>query len=342
MISFEFDHTDFHSLLQALAARLGTTVENGCMNIPPLFGKGYVRALRLPNGLGVCIMENTVNTDILLKRVRRDIAYFILAFDDVRMSGRFRQIVAGETENIQPPVYAGVSLGSTLFDNTLIAYRNFSLKGIRVMFPASWLSRYFGIGEEDDLLADYLSCKTRKLTLEPLDMEYRNWMDDIFQADLDSPVYLATIENRVMMMMERFFSRLEANVKEAKYKKLDKSDIYTMMKVEADISHPEMVDLPSMEVLAERYGLPEAKLKRLFRDIYGYPIYQYFQRCRLDRARELLMRGGHSVKEAGLAVGFKGLSNFSRAFRHVYGILPVEMLKQAGEWSSIPDHSNRT
>ena len=166
MISFEFDHTDFHSFVQALAAKLGTTAENGVMNIPPLFGKGYVRALRLPNGLGVCITENTVTTDIMLKRVHRDSPYYVLAFDDVRMTGSFRQIVAGESETILPPVYAGVSLSSTVFDNTLIAYRNFTLKAIRIMFPSGWLARYFGIGEEGDLLAEYLSFKTRKLPLE--------------------------------------------------------------------------------------------------------------------------------------------------------------------------------
>lgn len=341
MISFEFDHTDFFSLLRDLAARLGTTVENGVMAIPPLFGQGYVRALHLPNGLSVCITENTLTTDIVLKRVRRESPYYILAFDDVRMSGTLQQIVAGESEYIRPPVYAGVSLGSTLFDNTLIAHRNITLKGIRIMFPSSWLARYFGIGKEDDLLAEYLSYKTRKLTLEPLDMEYRKWMDDVFQADLASPVYFATMENRIMMMMERFFSRLEANVKEAKFKKLEKSDIYTMMQVEAELSDPHTEQLPSLEVLAARYGLSEARMKRLFREIYGSPLYQYFQRCRLERARDMLMQGGYSVKEAGLAVGYKGLSNFSRAFRHVYRVLPGEMLKQAVEWGRIPDHDNR-
>jgi AraC-like DNA-binding protein len=41
----------------------------------------------------------------------------------------------------------------------------------------------------------------------------------------------------------------------------------------------------------------------------------------------MLLEGGHSVKEAGLAVGYKSLSNFSKAFRHVYGVLPGDMVR---------------
>lgn len=327
MIWFEFDHTDYHSFIRALAEKLGTRVDNDVLYVPPAFGSGYLRAIRLPNGLSACVTENMVTTDIVLKRVKREPSFYILSFDDVRLSQSFQHVVEGEREYIQPPVYAGASLASTRFDNALIASKNFSFRGIRIMFPPSWLARYFRISKEDELMVEYLSYKTRKLTLEPLDVEYRKLMDDVFHADLDSPVYYATIENRIMMMMERFFSRLEENVKEAKYKRLDKSDIYRMMEVESEISDPHLVHLPTAPELAGRYGFSETKLKRLFREIYGFPLYEYFQRCRLERARDMLLSGGHSVKEAGMAVGYRSLSNFSKAFRHVYGVLPGEVVK---------------
>jgi AraC-like DNA-binding protein len=327
MIWFEFDHADYHSLLQDLAEKLGTRVENEVLYLPAAFGNGYLRAIRLPNGLSALVTENTVTTDIVLKRVRREPSFYILSFDDVRITQSFQHVVAGEREHVRPPIYAGASLGSTRYDNTLIASKNFTFNGIRILFPPSWLARYFRISKEDDLMAEYLSYKTRKLTLEPLDVEYRKLMDDVFRADLDSPVYFATVENRIMLMMERFFSRLEENVKEAKYKRLDKNDIYKMMQVESEIADVRSVQLPTAVELARKYGFSETKLKRLFREIYGYPLYEYFQRCRLERARDMLVSGGHSVKEAGLAVGYKSLSNFSKAFRHVYGVLPGEVMK---------------
>jgi AraC-like DNA-binding protein len=273
----------------------------------------------------VLVTENNMHTEVFLKRLKKDPCHYILAFDDVRISKSMEQIVGGEKEYYHPPVYAGASLSSTMFDNVLIAARDFSFASIRIMFPPLWLAKFFKIDKEDDLMVEYLSLKTKKLTLAPLDMEYRKLMDDVFNVNLESPVYYATLENRVMLMMEKFFSQLEANLKKVRYKRLDKSDIYKMMQVESELSDRFLGGLPTAEALADKYGFSETKLKRLFREIYGYPLYEYYQRCRLERAREMLAAGGRSVKETGLAVGYKSLSNFSKAFKHVYGVLPGEI-----------------
>ena len=329
MIWFSFDHTDYHVWLDELAVKLGTKVENDVLRVPSVYGEGYLRAVHLPNGLSVLVTENNMHTEVFLKRLKKNPCYYILAFDDVRISKSMEQIVAGEKEHYHPPVSAGASLASTMFDNVLIAARDFSFASIRIMFPPQWLAKFFKIDKEDDLMVEYLSLKTKKLTLAPLDMEDRKLMDDVFNVNLESPVYYATLENRVMLMMEKFFSKLEVNLKKVRYKRLDKSDIYKMMQVESELSDRFLGGLPTAEALADKYGFSETKLKRLFREIYGYPLYEYYQRCRLERAREMLAAGGRSVKETGLAVGYKSLSNFSKAFKHVYGVLPGDLMSKS-------------
>lgn len=328
MISFSFDHTDFQTWLKALAEKLGTQVKDDVVQIPAAFGSGYVRIVNMPNGLQVCVTENDMHTEMYLRRLKKEPVYYLLAFDDVRIGKQMEHILAGEKERLRPPVFAGASLNSTMFDNALLASRDFSMRSIRIMFPPQWLASYFKISGEDDLMVEYLSLKTRKLTLEPLHLEYRKLMDDVFNVNLDSPVYYATLENRVMMLMEMFFARLEVNVKRARYKRLDKSDIYKMMDIESQISDPVLGGLPTTDVLAEKNGFSETKLKRLFREIYGYPLYEYYQRCRLERAWDMLSSGGRSVKETGIAVGYRSLSNFSKAFKHLYGVLPGDLASQ--------------
>jgi AraC-like DNA-binding protein len=326
MIQFEYDHTDYHAWLRAFSRKLGVEMHHDTIDIPAAFGEGFIRAVRLPNGLSACISQNTMHTGLLLKRVRKEPCYYILGFDEITIPQKLEQVVGGEREEMRPPVYAGASLSSTLIDNLLIASRGCSTRTIKLMFPASWLARYFGIEKEDELLAEYLSYKTRKLTLEPLDLEYRKLMDEAFAVRADDPLYYTILENRMMLMMERFFSRLSANVKEAKFKRLEKSDIYKMMQVESELASDDNALPPTSLRLAEKHGFSETRLKRLFREIYGFPIYEYYQRCRLERAREILLSGRYSVKEAGMMVGYKSLSNFSKAFRHIYGQLPGEMI----------------
>jgi len=56
-------------------------------------------------------------------------------------------------------------------------------------------------------------------------------------------------------------------------------------------------------------------------------LYEYYNRHRLEKARGLLQSGEYSVKEVGLDIGFSNLSNFAKAFKKEFGILPNEMLR---------------
>ena len=60
---------------------------------------------------------------------------------------------------------------------------------------------------------------------------------------------------------------------------------------------------------------------RLFRDAYGEPPYAYLQARRVERAMALL-RGGMSVTDACLAVGFTSLGSFSSTFTRLAGEPP--------------------
>jgi AraC-like DNA-binding protein len=65
----------------------------------------------------------------------------------------------------------------------------------------------------------------------------------------------------------------------------------------------------------------------LFKEVYGYPIYEYYQRYRMERARAMLLSGEHSVKETGYHLGYKSLSNFAKAFRQVFEYAPSDLTK---------------
>jgi AraC-like DNA-binding protein len=70
-----------------------------------------------------------------------------------------------------------------------------------------------------------------------------------------------------------------------------------------------------------------SKLKKQFKDVYGMPIYEYFQKNRMQKAREMLLEGNRSVKAVGMELGFSNLSNFSLAFKKEFDELPSELLK---------------
>lgn len=92
--------------------------------------------------------------------------------------------------------------------------------------------------------------------------------------------------------------------------------------IEARHSEPLGVD-----DLAQAAGLSRFHFSRLFRQATGLSPYQYLQRVRIDRARELLDAGGLGVTQVALSVGFRDLARFSRAFREQFGCSPGELVR---------------
>jgi transcriptional regulator GlxA family with amidase domain len=59
--------------------------------------------------------------------------------------------------------------------------------------------------------------------------------------------------------------------------------------------------------------------------MYGLPIYEYYQKNRMIRARSLLLEGRYAIKEVGIMVGYSNLGHFAGSFRKEFGLLPSEV-----------------
>jgi len=73
--------------------------------------------------------------------------------------------------------------------------------------------------------------------------------------------------------------------------------------------------------------MSSTKLKSRFKQIYGMKLYEFYNRHRLEQAKEMLKTGNFSVKQVGVNIGFSNLSNFAKAFKKEFGFLPKEVLK---------------
>jgi AraC-like DNA-binding protein len=69
-------------------------------------------------------------------------------------------------------------------------------------------------------------------------------------------------------------------------------------------------------------------LLRLFKKYYGITPKQYLTGKRIEKAKELLLKGT-SVTDACLASGFDSPSSFSTLFKYRVGLAPAEFQKRA-------------
>ncbi|HKQ40341.1 MAG TPA: helix-turn-helix transcriptional regulator, partial [Verrucomicrobiae bacterium] len=80
--------------------------------------------------------------------------------------------------------------------------------------------------------------------------------------------------------------------------------------------------------LAGAAGLSPFHFARLFKRSTGLSPHQYVLRCRVERARGLLMRSKASIAEVAVEVGFCDQSHLAAHFKRVYGVSPKAFLQQ--------------
>jgi AraC family transcriptional regulator len=110
-------------------------------------------------------------------------------------------------------------------------------------------------------------------------------------------------------------------------------EIYRRLHWALEYIHNHFHEDINVEQLAAQSCLSPFHFKRLFREFFHEPPYQYIKKLRIQRATELLMKG-QPVNEVCKAVGWEDPSSFIRLFKQVMKVTPrrfgIEVRPKAG------------
>lgn len=328
MLKIEYNHTDYEELLNHFARTFKTKLKGNTLTLPPAIGTGYMNLIRLPNGLQAIISDYTVSIDILFQRTRINENYFTLRFDEVSVPGE------PAAESVEPvpslassAIRTAVFLGSAKFDWLFLVTKNTRVKGINIFFSKSWLEQFVGIESVGDMIKKYLNLKMSAFNYEPMDTEYKRLLAEIINNNTDHALSNLVIQNRSMLLLERFFTRIYNKMNDTHFDvKLSNDDINRLKQIETELLKDFSVEPPGITKLAKMAAMSPSKLKNSFKEIYGLPVYQYFQKHRMNKAKAMLLSRKYSVREVGIEVGFSNLSNFAKAFKKSFDQLPSDLL----------------
>lgn len=76
--------------------------------------------------------------------------------------------------------------------------------------------------------------------------------------------------------------------------------------------------------LSELVCLSPAYLSRVFKETTGYSVIEFFNKIKVDKAKELIIDGDKKIKEVAKILGFTDEFYFSRIFKKIEGISPLE------------------
>lgn len=327
MISFEITHSDSEVLLQNMAASLNIayTGEDFIMVTPPN-GNGIVKVITIAKELQVIMADVTFSQHLFVKRMPSARRYFVLHFDDV--FSIYTTISAKDEilhrSNIRHSV---ARLTSNAFSNTEEVPANTLLKTVKIIFSEEWLKKYLGLTDGEDVLQKYLAIKAESFDIEQLDAEYLKLMDELWTVKKDDPLQNIFLQNRVTLLVERFFTRLygRMNLMQGKFD-LSSDVIKRLITVEELLVNDFKRLPPTIEEFSKLISMSSTKLKKSFKSMYGDSIYSYYQKQRLQKANELLIGGRHNKKQVAEAVGYNNVSNFTIAYKKQFNKEPENIL----------------
>jgi len=85
----------------------------------------------------------------------------------------------------------------------------------------------------------------------------------------------------------------------------------------------------SLEKLACYTGFSKYHFNRIFFAATGYPLGEFIQRHKLEKAIHLIRQGNHNIIDVALSVGYDSPSSFSRAFKKNFSITPTDVIEGA-------------
>ena len=162
----------------------------------------------------------------------------------------------------------------------------------------------------------------KMLSLHPV-QELKDYyhIEDIFKKLVDNwnakqPGY----EFITKTFLQQLFIAIYQNIKK------QNQNYGTSLKIEKIIQymHQNINNRVTLTELSELVQLSSTYLSRAFKETTGYSVIEFFNKIKIDKAKELIIEGNKRVKEVAQELGFTDEFYFSRIFKRMEGISPSE------------------
>ncbi|MEH0152978.1 AraC family transcriptional regulator [Limibacter armeniacum] len=309
--------------LFALAELIGGKVDsNGRLNIPEKKGNGYIQGFMFDNSVGLMIRNYELNQDLLAKRIdpcnssERIVVTLNNVFPKSESDG------VAKIEEL-PSIQIGKGkLNFEMFYPSKTKYRS-----ILLAIDSNKLRTLMGIEDESSLLNMILNGNQPLLFEEVLSPQIQKVAMEMIENEIPENLHHFYIRIKAEELLCLLFVELHKR-ENAPVQALNEKDALSIYRVRDKIVSNLGIP-PILGELANEIGMSESKLKRLFKQIFGSSIYNYYQKFRMQEAARLLKGQQMSVSEVGYQLGFSNLSHFTKVFEEHIGMKPKKYSVQS-------------
>lgn len=308
------------SLIQKLAEFTKSKSDDGLFIVPESYGEGYIKSFNFGSQMNMMISQCEFKEEMIIKRAggnsRKDEITF--SFRNLFQQNKTQNPDSFALKRIAAMPSVQVSAGDI---------------DIEVIIPAKTRVNTIVITIHMDLLKSWISDKIENKFLNTITLRDKPYLyDQIISIEIEqvaSKIALANddeelshfyLKLKAEEMIYLFLAELSKREGITNYP-LNASDVKAMYAIK-DILCSDLSNPPDLSHLASFSNMSESKMNKLFKQIFGNSIYNYYQALRMNEAAYLIREQKLSVSETGYRLGFSNLSHFSRIFEKHIGLKP--------------------
>lgn len=310
---------DLEDWIRDFANHLKTHPEKNIIQYPESFATGYAKVLKIEDGFTFRLVEYKLNADFHFERKPSEDFYLILYFykysncRQLHVSINNRDVIENYDDD-----YGSLLMTNSFAQQHLTLTRDTLVQGLTIQINEEWLKKKLTVTPRLNL--KILRQKdVFQTVIKPVSASLLN---EIFFKKIPSPVPDLYVSCRVMQLLDIFLEDIFKNGLEANVLPVSSRDVHSILKVEEYLLQNYRSQFPSINMLARLALMSGSKLKQVFKKAFGMSLFEFFQKNRMERAKEMLLSNMYSVSEVGKILGYQNLSNFSTAFKKEFGYLP--------------------
>lgn len=297
--------------------------------IPENWGKGFIKAYQLDNGLGFIEYDCTFFEDLEMQFIVNNThpLKFIYVINGA-LDHRFEnESTHHSLQEYQSAIIASSnSYGHILNFTANTSLAKFSVEIDRKKFH---LNDSYNTKDTDEdlfqLLKDFEAEHTfyykgdYSLNIADVFTNLKAY-DENFEGDkIVYKLYMESIAYQILVLhLTQYLDDQNGNTSQ---QILRKKEFY-QIKNAVEYINEHLENYEGIDELKKVTGLNAIKLQKGFKYLYQCTVNQYVQDCRLEKARDLLVNTDKSINEIVAAIGLSSASYFSRIFKDKYGVQP--------------------
>lgn len=334
METYHLELNDVDDIIPELANHFGTiyTEQLGEYNlkIPETKGKGEIKVINFPNGIGLHTYHCNFKEDIELRLFHFQVKpiRFIYCVEG-SLTSNFGNKEEGDT--VKEHEYL-IAAPKQLETHNLIIPRNEDVVLCYLEIDRVKFQQYFSFDLRDlepifyELFSD-TDAQTRISEKSSYSLKTAEAIKEIRNSDIQGFPRINFIGAKALEILSYMLNRFKKDDQNVGNKRLKDKDMKAIEKA-VEYIDANIANTGTVNDLAKIAGVNSNKLQEGFHVIFGKTVNEYIRDIRLTKALNILSTGNKNVSEVVYELGLSSRSYFSKIFKEKYGISPRKVLSR--------------